>query len=69
MQLGQIDDEVKRHLMILLLTVPKQQNDDSESHIPLNYEEAMQMGAKDIEMVREDLHTYVDELAEEYKMQ
>lgn len=55
--------------MILLLTVPKQQKDDSESHIPLSYAEAMQMGAKDIEMVREDLHTYVDQLAEEYKIQ
>lgn len=62
MQLANIDDEVRRHLMILLLTVP-QQNDQDNVVIPRNYEEALRMGAKDAEFVREDLHKYVEELA------
>lgn len=68
MQLRDIDDEVKRHLMILLLTVPKQK-EEVGNIVPLNYEDALQMGARDIEMVREDLHAYVDQLAEEYNIQ
>lgn len=33
---------------------------------PLSYKEAIKMGAIDIEKAREELHSYVDELATQY---
>ncbi|MCQ2243127.1 MAG: hypothetical protein MJZ32_02595 [Bacteroidaceae bacterium] len=71
MQLNSISEDVKRHLMILMLSQTSDNSLDlSESlEMPNSYEEAIRMGAKDIEDVRKDLHAYVDQLAKDYDLQ
>lgn len=70
MQLDNVSEEVKRHLIILMLSNPEKKQDvqEHETRVPLNYAEAIEMGAIDIEMAREDLHSYVDELAIQYDL-
>ena len=70
MHLGSISDEVKRHLIILMLSSPKKEceAEDVHIHIPMSYDEAMMMGAVDIKTAREELHSYIDELTEEFDL-
>lgn len=72
MQLGSVSEEVKRHLMILMLSdsVSEDASDTTNVvNVPLSYEEALGMGAQDVELAREDLHAYVDKLTAEYDLQ
>ena len=72
MQLGSVSEEVKRHLMILMLSnVVSEESGDATNvvKIPLSYEEALNMGAQDVAFAREDLHAYVDKLAADYNLQ
>lgn len=72
MQLGSVSEEVKRHLMILMLSnVASEESADATNvvKIPLSYEEALNMGAQDVEFAREDLHAYVDKLTADYNLQ
>lgn len=68
MHLDSVSDEVKRHLIILMLSKPNKDKDmlDDGIKIPQNYQEAIEMGGMDLEMAREELHSYVDELATQY---
>jgi len=69
MQLDKVSDEVKKHLMILILSGNKQDEAYSSAiHTPVDYREALQMGAMDIEMAREELHDYIDELSTEFSI-
>lgn len=65
MQLSSVSEDVKRHLMILMLSQVSEQTPETSDNIeiPSSIEEAMQMGAMDIEDVRKDLHNYVDQLS------
>lgn len=65
MQLSSVSEDVKRHLMILMLSQVSEQTPETSDNIeiPSSVEEAMQMGAMDIEDVRKDLHNYVDQLS------
>ena len=71
MQLNSVSEDVKRHLMILMLSQVSEQTPETSDNIeiPSSVEEAMQMGAMDIEDVRKDLHNYVDQLAKDYDLQ
>ena len=71
MQLSSVSEDVKRHLMILMLSQVSEQTPETSDNIeiPSSVEEAMQMGAMDIEDVRKDLHNYVDQLAKDYDLQ
>lgn len=73
MHLDNVSEEVKRHLIILMLsnpTVEKNENNVADNiKVPLNYEEALQMGAVELAFAREELHAYADELSEEYHLQ
>lgn len=64
MHLDSVDDEVKRHLIILMLSKPSNSKgiEKDDVKFPMNYQEAIDMGAIDVEMAREELHSYVDEL-------
>lgn len=68
MHLDSVDDEVKRHLIILMLSKPSNSKVENRDgiNIPQNYQEAIDMGAIDVEMAREELHSYIDELATQY---
>ncbi len=70
MQLNCVSEDVKRHLMILMLSQTSDNSFESSGHLemPNTYEEAIHMGAKDIEDVRKDLHDYVDQLAKDYDL-
>ena len=71
MQLNSISEDVKRHLMILMLSQTSDNSFEISERLefPNTYEEAVRMGAKDIEEVRKDLHAYVDQLANDYDLQ
>lgn len=62
MCLQNISDEVRKHLIILL------QTKTTATYYPSTLEEAMQMGAVDLETARKDLHEYVDSLSKEYHL-
>lgn len=72
MHLDNISEEVKRHLIILMLSkssADEEANDDTETiKVPQSYDEALQMGAIELAFAREDLHAYVDKLSEEYDL-
>lgn len=73
MHLDNVSEEVKRHLIILMLSKPSvdEEVDDNTDTIkvPQSYDEALQMGAVELSFAREDLHAYVDKLSEEYDLQ
>lgn len=70
MQLGSLNEDVKKHLMILLLKSGIEDVRDGfvSEEIPSSYEQALSMGAVDIESARQDLHSYVDELSQEFNL-
>ena len=64
-----IDDDVKKCLVYLLMKPQGEEKIDYQTpQIPQSYEEAMAMGAHDVEMVREELHEYAAELAKEFNL-
>lgn len=73
MHLDSVSEDVKRHLITLILSKSCEDADESVSAsaigIPQSYEEALQMGATDLEYAREELHTYVSKLTDQYDLQ
>lgn len=68
MKLDDVSEDVKRHLMILILSKYSTESPvEQDGHqIPMSYREALQMGAMDLELAREELHKYVDDLSKEF---
>lgn len=63
MHLGSVTDEVKHHLVLLLSDTTS-----DAIQVPSTLQEALEMGAMDLESAREELHTYADTLAKEYDL-
>jgi len=66
MHLDTVSEDVKRQLMILMLSTSSESDEVVPIQIPKSYDEAIQMGAQPLECVREELHDYVNQLAEDY---
>ena len=62
MNLAYVSDDVKRFLIIMMLSEPERVD------VPSSYEESLSMGAMDLETAREELHSYADELSAKYGM-
>lgn len=73
MHLDCVSEEVKRHLIILMLSdssAEVEEKDNTEAiTVPQSYEEALQMGAMELSLAREELHTYAEKLSEEFDLQ
>lgn len=73
MHLDSVSEEVKRHLIILMLSnsyVDTEKTDNTDViQVPQSYEEALRMGATELASAREELHAYVDKLSVEYDLQ
>lgn len=73
MHLASVSEEVKRHLIILMLSNPSDEaemEDNADAiKIPQSYEEALQMGAVELTCAREELHAYANKLSKEYNLQ
>lgn len=63
MHLGSINDEVKHHLVLLLSATT-----GSAMHMPNTLQEALEMGAMDLESARKELHSYAETLTKEYDL-
>jgi len=62
MHLGSMSEDVKRCLMILMLS------ESDNISVPSSYEEALAMGAIDLEEARKELHSYAEKLSVKYGM-
>lgn len=60
MHLANVNEDVKRHLMILILS------ETENIYTPSSYDEALAMGAVDLEDARKELHSYAEELSVKY---
>lgn len=69
MNLDSIGEDVKRHLMILLLSNLKiSQNQPESIVVPQSLDEAMKLGAVELEVARKGLHNYVDGLVNDFDL-
>ena len=62
MHLADINEDVKKHLIILMLSEPE------KTCVPSSYEESLALGAMDLEDARKELHSYANELSDKYGM-
>lgn len=69
--LDSVSNDVKRQLMILILSNATDGNSYPETQdfvVPHTLEEAVDLGAVDLESARKELHSYADGLTKEYDL-